>query len=161
MPQLDITSYSSQIFWLVLCFFSMYFIMSKFIAPKIGETLEQRQRKIDDNLSQAEEFKTKAEASLIQYQKKIQDAAAKAEVAFENAQSELRATMNKKQEELAEKLQKQIKDSEAEIAKNKEQALKEVSKISETIALDIVKKIGIKSVTNDDIKEAIKTLKAE
>ena len=47
MPQLDTSTFTSQLFWLVVCFFSMMFIMSKFIIPKIADIMEQRQRKID------------------------------------------------------------------------------------------------------------------
>ena len=47
MPQLDTSSFTSQLFWLIICFFSMMFIMSKFIIPKISEIMEQRQRKIE------------------------------------------------------------------------------------------------------------------
>ena len=50
MPQLDPTSYASQIFWLLICFFSLMFILSKFIVPKIAETRQQRANKIDGYL---------------------------------------------------------------------------------------------------------------
>ena len=53
MPQLDTSTFTSQLFWLVVCFFSMMFIMSKFIIPKIADIMEQRQRKIDGYLNKA------------------------------------------------------------------------------------------------------------
>ena len=39
MPQLDTSTFTSQLFWLVVCFFSMMFIMSKFIIPKIADIM--------------------------------------------------------------------------------------------------------------------------
>ena len=57
MPQLDTSTFTSQLFWLVVCFFSMMFIMSKFIIPKIADIMEQRQRKIDGYLNKAADLK--------------------------------------------------------------------------------------------------------
>ena len=67
MPQLDVSTYSSQLFWLVICFFSMYFIMAKLIIPRIADIMEQRQNKIDDYISRADEVKRQAEESLEKY----------------------------------------------------------------------------------------------
>lgn len=53
MPQLDTSTFTSQLFWLIVCFFSMLFIMSRFIVPRIADILEQRQRKIDGYLNKA------------------------------------------------------------------------------------------------------------
>ena len=60
MPQLDTSTFTSQLFWLVVCFFSMMFIMSKFIIPKIADIMEQRQRKIDGYLNKAADLKEQA-----------------------------------------------------------------------------------------------------
>ena len=79
MPQLDTSSFTSQLFWLIICFFSMMFIMSKFIIPKISEIMEQRQRKIDSYLNKAADFKQQAEAALLKYQDALAKATAKAD----------------------------------------------------------------------------------
>ena len=50
MPQLDFSIFPSQFFWLCVCFFSMLFIMSKIIIPRIAEMIELRREKIDGNL---------------------------------------------------------------------------------------------------------------
>ena len=54
MPQLEISSYSSQIFWLVISFFFLYFIMSNIVLPRIGEVLKHRRDKITSDLDKAE-----------------------------------------------------------------------------------------------------------
>ena len=67
MPQLDFSTFSSQSFWLVVSFGLMWLIMAKMIVPKITDILNQRQRKIDDYLNAAGEFKQAAEAALEKY----------------------------------------------------------------------------------------------
>lgn len=44
--------------------FSMLFIMSRFIVPRIADILEQRQRKIDGYLNKAHNIRLEAEESL-------------------------------------------------------------------------------------------------
>ena len=71
MPQLDFSTFSSQSFWLVVSFGLMWLIMAKMIVPKITDILNQRQRKIDDYLNAAGEFKQAAEAALEKYRQAL------------------------------------------------------------------------------------------
>jgi len=89
MPQLDTSSFTSQLFWLIICFFSMMFIMSKFIIPKISEIMEQRQRKIDSYLNKAADFKQQAEAALLKYQDALAKATAKADKSLADTKTEM------------------------------------------------------------------------
>lgn len=156
MPQLELSSYPSQLFWLCVCFFSLYFIMAQLILPKIADIIEQRQRKIDDYIDKAADMQKKAEKSLAKYQDALAKATAEADKSLQHTQDELNELIAQKQAELDTALKAKITESEAEIRLSKEQALKEVSRISENIALDIVNKLGLKDITAADIKTAIK-----
>ena len=57
MPQLDFSVFPSQLFWLLVSFFSMLFIMSRFIIPKTAEMINLRKEKIDGDLRKASEIK--------------------------------------------------------------------------------------------------------
>lgn len=59
MPQFDVNFFSSQLFWLVIVFSLLYFIVSKFIAPKAEYILISRNRCFEDNIGYAEEYNTK------------------------------------------------------------------------------------------------------
>ena len=74
MPQLDITTFSSQIFWLVASFTLLLLIMWRISVPKISDTLEARQKRIDDNLLRAEELKKDAEAAMENYKASLEQA---------------------------------------------------------------------------------------
>ncbi len=161
MPQLDSSTFTSQLFWLIVCFFSMLFIMSHFIAPKIADILEQRQRKIDGYLNKAQNLRQEAEESLKKYQAALAEATAEANKSLAETQTELNAYIQKKQDELAAKLQKKIAAGEAEIARSKETAMAGVKDMSEELAQAVIAKIGLNSISAKDIKEAVKTVKAE
>ncbi|MFV0250757.1 MAG: ATP F0F1 synthase subunit B' [Rickettsia aeschlimannii] len=53
MPQFDIATYYSQIFWLIVTFSLLYIFVYKFITPKAEEIFNNRQTNIQDNITQA------------------------------------------------------------------------------------------------------------
>ena len=170
MPQLDTSTFTSQLFWLVVCFFSMMFIMSKFIIPKIADIMEQRQRKIDGYLNKAADLKEQAEAALRKYQNALAAATEKADKSLADTKDEMNRLISDKQSELEARLQKKIKEGEKEINHNYGIDIyeihiaviniknKEIIAVSEDLALDVIKKIGISGIKASDIKAAIKDL---
>lgn len=53
MPQLDLTTYSSQIFWLILCLIVLYLSMRYVFIPKMQKIINDRDSKVQDLLNQA------------------------------------------------------------------------------------------------------------
>ena len=56
MPQLEITTYPSQIFWLVVSFIILYLIMSRVIIPKISSVIKSRDSEIKNNIHISEQM---------------------------------------------------------------------------------------------------------
>lgn len=155
MPQLDPSTYASQIFWLLVCFFAMMFIMSTFIIPKIAEIRQQRQDKIDGYLLKAEELKQKTEDAIKRYETALGNASQKAEASLQNTRDELNTLIGNRQSELEKKLQAQIKAGEDEINKGKEAALREIKTVSSDLALDILRKLDISEIKASEVKKII------
>ncbi|HJD59857.1 MAG TPA: ATP F0F1 synthase subunit B' [Rickettsia endosymbiont of Omalisus fontisbellaquei] len=61
MPQFDIATYYSQIFWLIITFGLLYIFVYKFITPKAEEIFNNRQTNIQDNITQADTLTLEAE----------------------------------------------------------------------------------------------------
>ena len=57
LPQLDVTTFSNQIFWLVVTLVVIYLILSKVALPRIASVLADRQGTITNDLAAAEELK--------------------------------------------------------------------------------------------------------
>ncbi len=159
MPQLDVSTYTSQLFWLVICFFTMYFIMAKIIIPRIADIMEQRQNKIDDYLGKADNIRQEAEQSLEKYRKALNDATTEANRSLERTQIELNTLIRQKQEELDARLREKISAGEKEIRTGKEEALKQIHTIAEGLALEITRKIGLADISAQQIKTAGKKVK--
>ena len=61
MPQFDTSTFVSQIFWLVVSFAVVFVFVWRIVLPRIAATLENRQRKIGDDLARAGELADQAD----------------------------------------------------------------------------------------------------
>lgn len=61
MPQFDVSTFPSQIFWLILCFAVLCFFMVTVLAPRLGNSLESRQRTLHDLSQMADEVDAQAD----------------------------------------------------------------------------------------------------
>lgn len=63
MPQIDVTSFPMQIFWLVVVFAVFYVVLAWFILPKMSRKLAARQEKMNEDILAAKRFNNEAEAA--------------------------------------------------------------------------------------------------
>lgn len=152
MPQLDLSTYASQAFWMVLCFSLLWLLLSIFITPKIADVLEQRKRKIDDYIRKAEKLNQQAKASLEKYERTLNEAKAKAAADIAANQKESAAFLAEEERLLNERLNKQIADSEFKLAKEKKETMQQIQNLSQNLAFDIVQKLGFAEITENDVK---------
>ncbi len=101
MPQLDFTTYSSQIFWFAICFTFLYFYVNKFILPRVKGIINNRSRLISTETNKAfkleqEILKLKKESdnlrkeSNLAYKRKIDEAQKEALIYKQNAVKKLK-----------------------------------------------------------------------
>ncbi len=155
-PQLDVSTYASQVFWLVIAFSSLYFLMSKKALPKVGEVLDRRQKSREDNLLSAEEDQAKMEEVKSLYEAKLTDAHNKSQELLAKTAKELSDIAHQKNEEFANDAKKRLKATDKKIEVAKDDALKEISDIAADIAVEAVKKIVSVKVTKTEAKKAVK-----
>ncbi len=152
MPQLDISTYASQAFWIILCFSLLWFMMSIFITPKIADILEQRKRKIDDYVKRAEKLNTQVKQSLERYERALREAKAKSAKDIENNRKDSEAFLALEEKLLNERLNEKIAESEFRLAKEKADALQQLDTLSQSVAYVIVQKLGFTDIKKDAIE---------
>ncbi|MDR3435953.1 F0F1 ATP synthase subunit B' [Telmatospirillum sp.] len=150
MPQFDPTFYATQLFWLCVTFVLLYLLMSTMAMPKIGAVLEERQRRIDDNLDKAGQLKAEAEAAIALYEKALAESRAQAQDLLRHSAETLSKQAEERQKQLGERLAGQVKAGEARINAAKEQALAHVRGIATEVAKSTAAKLT--GVTLDDSK---------
>ena len=68
-----------QIIWLIISFTALWVLMAKVALPRIGLILEERQKRISDNLAMAENLKLDADAEIEAYETAISEGKEQAE----------------------------------------------------------------------------------
>ena len=126
MPQLEVWTFPSQIFWLIISFSTLYYLLSRNALPRVSEILEARQDRIAADLDQAQRLRREAEAALATYEQGLAKAQDEAHRLLAEAQSRLQAEAAARQAELDQRLTKQLAEAEQRIAAAKDRALAEL-----------------------------------
>ena len=163
LPQLDLATYSSQVFWLVISFVVLYFLVAKLAMPRIAEVLEERQERIEDDLDKAETLKKEAYQVRIEYEKALSAAREKAQDATRHAQEEIAKRSAEAESAAQVKVTVMLEEAEKRIAASKTGAEGKpgdpISSLERSVAQEVVanavqKLIGV-DVTAADIDAAI------
>ena len=134
MPQFDTSTFAPQLVWLTITFLALYVAMAKVALPRIGGVLEERQRRIDENLKKAEALKADADAAAREYERLLAEARASAGEAVLEVRQSAAAESAKRQAELGDRLTKEVKDAEARIAKARESAIAGLREVAVEVA---------------------------
>ena len=160
MPQFDFATFPSQIFWLIVSFTALYFLLAKTALPKIGAVLEDRQRKIDDDLERATELELQAKEALTAYQAEIDAARDQAQSAIRQAADETTAEAERQHHTLAAKLATDVQAAEGRIDAARQDALTHIKDVATGAArLATTRLIGVEvdeSQAADAIAAAMK-----
>ena len=155
MPQLDISTWPSQLFWLAVTFAALYFVVSRLIIPRTGGVIEKRRSTIASDLAAAVAGKAASEAALKAYEASIVEARGKASaVAMEmrnRTTAETDAARHALDAELAAKMA--IADKAVQAAKAR--ALTGITGVAEEIAASIVAELSGVNVPKTVIADAV------
>lgn len=157
LPQLDLQTYPSQIFWLIISFLVLYFLVSKVAVPRISDVLEERQERIEDDLDKAEILKKEADLVRAEYEKALTEARDKAHAATREAQEAAAKSGAAAEAEAHQKVATMLKDAEARIGAARTEAIGNVRAVARDVAGDAVGKLIGVEVAAGDIDQAIES----
>ena len=64
-PPFDKSTFPSQLIWLSVTFVLLYVLMAKMALPRIASILQERRKRVDDDLSEAQRFKEQSDAVIV------------------------------------------------------------------------------------------------
>ncbi len=161
MPHFDATTFASQLFWLAVTFVTLYILMSKVALPRISDILEERQRRISDDLDMAERLKAETEAAIATYEKALAAARTSAQAEISRAMEANAAEAAARHAEMDAVLAAKITESEARIHAARHEALAEVNGIAADVAAAIVERIADVKADADTVAPVVAAVAKE
>jgi F-type H+-transporting ATPase subunit b len=133
LPQLNIDTFSNQIFWLLVSLVVIYFILSRVALPRIAAVLAERQGTITNDLAAAEDLKALA------------DARAEAQKIIAETKAEIKADLDKANKEADAEIAERTAEGEKMLAEIRESAMESVREVAKDTAAEIVSAMGGKA----------------
>jgi F-type H+-transporting ATPase subunit b len=155
MPQLDVSTFATQIFWLAVSFIVLYVLMSRLALPRIGAILAMRANRIEGDLDAARRLKTEAEAAIAAYDKALAEARAKAQAEIAQTNAQITAEQDRRRQELEAILSTQAADAEARIRATRDAALADLKVVAADVARAMASKLAGTEIGADAAANAV------
>jgi F-type H+-transporting ATPase subunit b len=145
MPQLDFSTFSNQIFWLVVTLVVIYFILSRIALPRIGGALADRAGTITNDLAEAEELKQRALEAEQAYEKALADARAEAQSINIAMRAEIQAQLDVELAKADAQISARTAEAAAALGEIRNSAMVSVKDVAKATAKEIVAVMGGKA----------------
>jgi F-type H+-transporting ATPase subunit b len=140
-PPFQSQTFASQLVWLVIAFVLLYALMWKLALPRVASIIEDRQKRIADDLAEADRLKQQSDAAVAAYEKALADARARAQTIANETRATQQAQADATRKTLEDGLNAKLADAEKSIAATKQAAMTNVRAIAEDAARAIVERL--------------------
>ncbi|MCH1569221.1 MAG: F0F1 ATP synthase subunit B' [Parvibaculales bacterium] len=161
MPQLDPSTFGSQLFWLLVCFGALYLVLSFIVIPRISKTLATRAQTLDGDLAEAEKLRGQAETALKAYEDALAEARSRALTLAQEMRAGVQAETDRQKAELDAKLAEQAGEADAALAKARDNAMAGLKDAAGDLVGEVMQAIGTKKAADGDIAKALDSVAAE
>lgn len=142
MPQLDLSTFPNQIFWLIVTLLVIYLVLSRIALPRIGGVLAERKGVITNDLAAADELKQKAVSAEKTYQDALVRARAEAAKIVTEAKAEIQKDLNKAVAVADAEIAAKSAESEQRIGDIRAGALDAITQVAKDTARELVVALG-------------------
>ncbi|MGB7780442.1 MAG: F0F1 ATP synthase subunit B [Pseudolabrys sp.] len=154
-PPFDSHTFASQLVWLVITFVLLYVVLAKVALPRVGGIIAERQKRIDDDLAQANSFKTQSDSAIAAYEKALADARNRAQSIANDMREKQTAEAETVRKKIEDQFNVKLADAEKAIAATKQAAMANVRGIATDAAKAIVERLTGKAPADTAIDAAI------
>ena len=146
LPQLDIATWPSQLFWLVVLFGAGYLVMAKIVTPRIGAVLEERRQTVVGDLEKARAASGDAAKIRADYESDLEKARIEAAEFAKQAAMEATRKAEVADAKIAKKLAEKVGAAEAKLAEAKSSAMANLNDVAAEAAMAAVASLaGVKA----------------
>jgi F0F1-type ATP synthase membrane subunit b/b' len=156
LPQLDLNTYPSLMFWSIVSLIIGFILMKYLITPNIKSILNSRETNIQNDLVKAKTSNQEAEKIKQSIIKNQEDIRSRSQKIISNSLLESKQTIEKKDKEISAKLELKVSEAENKILHTQNIVINEVVSSAEEITANIVKKFTNIKYDKSNIRKAIK-----
>ena len=161
MPQLNILTFPSQIFWLLITFLSLFLLVKYVIMPRMEQILSARWERQDNNLQRATELKEEAEALLLRIDTLMEKAKDEAHLHIQTCEEKIKTETDQALHALQAELTEKVAQAEKDLLKKKEKALKELPELVDQLSNLVLAKIQSADLPKEKSKKPRKKVDVE
>lgn len=154
-PPFDSHTFGSQLLWLAIAFGALYWLMAKVALPRVAAILEERGRRVSEDLDEAAKLKSQTDAAIQAYEKALADAKARAQAIAAETRDKLAAETDAKRKALEGDLNAKLEAAERQIVDGKAKAMQNVRGIAVDAASAIVERLAGKAPSTTEVEAAV------
>lgn len=155
LPQFDITTFASQIFWLAVMFVILYVYFAKSALPKLSSTIENRHAIIKADLEHAEKISLDVDKTRNDYEAAMQKAHDDARATITDIEQHLRDESDSQAKAFKDKTNESIADFEAKALQAQSKIKSELNDIASDLTSNIISKLTDLKIKDADINKAV------
>jgi F-type H+-transporting ATPase subunit b len=158
MPQINQLPdiFFSQLFWLLIVFGIIYFWIGKGMVPKIQSVVEDRDKKIADDLAAAQSAREQAEAAEEAYRERIDASRSEALKVAGEAKTQAALDTEKRLKVVDEQIGARVAEAEGRIRAAADAARRELEPVAAEAASQLVTKLTGQAISAKDAEPAVK-----
>ena len=156
LPQLDLSTYPSLMFWAVISLIIGYFLMSFLVAPNIKSILNLRETNIQNDLVKAKAStheNEKIKQEIIDHQKDIK---LRSQKLINEALTDSKLSIEKTEYDIAKKINSKISKADKNIQELQKDIISDLVNSADEIIIEIVKKFTNINHDKANLKQVVK-----
>ena len=158
LPQLDLETYPSLIFWSIISLLIGYILMAFIVTPSIQSIINLRETNIQNDLIKAKNSNEEAQIIKNTLSNKQEEIKLNSQNIINQAISEAKTLLDNSEKKISNKMNVKILEAEQKIHKSKNEVISELLNNAEDITRDIIQKFTSIEPLSKDIKQTVKTV---
>jgi len=155
LPQMNVDTFASQIFWLVVTFVFLMVVLSRLAMPNIRGGLEKRKSQLEGDLGSAQELHHQAAESLKSYETALAGARGRARALADENRKKILAEIEDEKAVADAKAQAAMTAAESRIAETRQSAAAHVRTSAAGAVAEIVERLTGERIGDADAAAAI------
>ena len=145
----------SELLWGAIAFVLVLFILTKFAFPKLRETVETREKKIQEDLENAEKAKSDAQGKLDEYKEKLAEARSESNKIIEEARQQAEGVRSDLVEKAQAEAEQIVARTQEQIEAERNRTVQELQGTIADLSIELAEKVVGRSLDDKSQREMV------